>query len=94
MSDLRRRPAQRIECACGGWHRSWPAVGRCRWPRAIWIIGRGPWASVSYCPPGLTAMLFESREEAAKALAAIDADACGGRCRRAHRLVDLAEDAS
>jgi hypothetical protein len=37
-----------------------------RWPRAVWIIGRGEYASVSHCPPAATVMLFETRMEAEK----------------------------
>jgi hypothetical protein len=62
---------------------------RRRWPKAIWIIGSGEYASVSLCPPGATVMLFASRMEAEIAKAAIDDTACGGRCRRQHEIVYL-----
>jgi hypothetical protein len=60
-----------------------------RWPRAVWIIGRGEYASVSHCPPAATVMLFETRMEAEIAKAQIDDTACGGRCCRRHEIVYL-----
>jgi hypothetical protein len=62
---------------------------RRRWPKAIWIIGAGEYASVSRCPPDPTVMLFETRMEAEIAKAVIDDSACGGRCRRDHEIVFL-----
>jgi hypothetical protein len=62
---------------------------RKRWPKAIWIIGRGEYASVSHCHPGATVMLFETRMEAEIAKTTIDDTSCGGSCRRNHEIVYL-----
>jgi hypothetical protein len=63
-------------------------LAECRF-RAIWATGRGPWASVSFCPRGTTVQLYETEAEARQAKATIDATACGGACIRDHRVVDL-----
>lgn len=59
----------------------------------VWAVGEGGWASVSYCPPGPTAVLHDTREKAEAAQAAIDRRGCGGRCKRRHQVerVRLAE---
>lgn len=62
---------------------------KCRWRRAEWIVGSGPWASVSECPPAPTIMLFETRAEANIAKRQIDLTGCGGRCCNKHSVVNL-----
>jgi len=48
------------------------------------------WASVSYCPSRsytlITVYFFVEKEDAEAAKANIDASACGGSCRKMHRL--------
>jgi len=78
-------------------------IARRRWPNAAWIIGEGPYASVSSCHhypdhewdepcSCVTVMLFEDHAEAAEAKAFIDKLACGGCCTRDHKIVNLAAD--
>ncbi len=62
---------------------------RKKWPKAEWIIGDGPWASVSYCPGGLTVMLFGTCAEAAKAKSVIDENGCSGTCQLDHKIEQL-----
>ena len=82
------------ECRrCGRHHRTWHRLAECRF-RAIWASGRGPWASVSFCPRGTTVQLYETRPAAEDAKATIDATACGGACIRDHRVVDLRDQAA
>lgn len=67
-------------------------LARCLWPRAVWIAGPGgPYASVSECGPGCTVELYAHRGQAEEAKRFIDRLACGGGCRAAHAVVDLAE---
>jgi hypothetical protein len=68
---------------------SYVSIARKRWPKAIWIIGNGPWASLSECPPGGTVILFQTEAEAQIAKRTIDSSACGGSCRRKHSIVKL-----
>lgn len=48
---------------CGRRHRSWHAVAKCRWDRAVWISGNPPpggscFAVASACHPGCTVTLL------------------------------------
>ena len=65
---------------CGKAHRTWYALANCRWPKAEWIAGNGPWASLSLCPRGLTVELHDNRDEALTAKRVIDQTRCGGAC--------------
>ncbi len=80
---------------CGRRHRSWYGAATCRWPKAAWVQGDARWASVSFCPRGITAQLYPTRQEAEKAVAFINRLGCGGSCMGPgrHRLVDLGEAA-
>lgn len=69
--------------------KSYIGAARDIWPKAEWIIGNGPYASVSECHDRPTVMLFETMAEAATSKQFIDRSACGGRCIRAHRVVSL-----
>ena len=69
-------------------------AARKRWPKAIWIEGRGKWASVSSCPPGTTVVLFPTKAEAEAAKRVIDCSDCGGGCMRMHSVVCLRENAA
>ena len=85
------RPSQRREGRRGMHMIPWRRLARRRWPRAGWIAGRGRYASVSFCGPAVTAMLYPTIEGALDEKAEIDSLGCGARCagRRAHRVVDL-----
>lgn len=77
---------------CGRRHRTWSGIARCilgEW-RPRWIMGQGEWATLAYCPPGLTVMLHATREAAEQVLARIDRTGCGGRCEERHYLRLLA----
>jgi hypothetical protein len=76
-------------------HRTYNAVAGCRWPRAEWVEGQGPFALLAYCDV-LTVMLHPSRELAEDSRRWIDHYGCGHACRvarwgdpRAHRIIDL-----
>lgn len=62
---------------------------RRKWPRAIWIVGDGPYASVSRCPPGETIMLFGTMAEAETLKSFIDSTGCCEGCRLDHLTVEL-----
>ena len=62
---------------------------RKRWPRAVWIIGDGPYASVPRCPPCEAAMLFSTMAEAEMLKGFIDSAGCSESCRRDHVIVEL-----
>jgi hypothetical protein len=76
---------------CGRAHRTWRALAKCRWRKAEWVSGNGRFASVSYCPRGITVQLYADRVEAEQAKAFIDRLACGGRCigPSGHKIADL-----
>ena len=61
------------------------------WPDHEWIAGEGDFASVSFCPPGVTVVLCGTREDAARQVAFINGNGCGGRCTKAHRIVERSE---
>jgi len=67
----------------------WVNEARLKWPKAIWIIGNGPYASVSACNIKETVILFETLAEAEIAKNQIDKTACGGKCKRNHFIIDL-----
>jgi len=60
-----------------------------RWRRAIWIVGDGPWASVSRCPRGTTVQLYGEEAEALRAKRVIDGSGCSGACVGRHEVVEL-----
>lgn len=74
---------------CARQHRTWHSLARCMWPRAAWVAGDGPFASVSWCPRGLTVVLHETALGAANAVRTIDAAGCGGRCIGNHEVIRL-----
>ena len=87
------RPSQRREGRRGTPMIPWRRLARRRWPRAGWIAGRGRYASVSFCRPAVTVMLYPTLEGAANEKVELDILGCGGRCIgwRAHRVVDLGQ---
>lgn len=64
------------------------AIARRRYPRAEWITGEGPWASLAACGV-LTVILYPTREQAEAARAFIDQTGCGGGCYRDHAVVNI-----
>jgi hypothetical protein len=68
---------------------------RQRYRGALWIHGRGPYASLAYCG-GLTVMLYETEEQALVGKRFIDCLGCGHACRGqtstgVHRIEQLME---
>jgi hypothetical protein len=80
---------------CHRQHRWWYTFANCFYPRALWLHGDGPWASVSRCArygyDGPTVALHATQEKAEAAVQFINRLACGGRCRGAagHGVEDL-----
>jgi len=64
-----------------------------RWPKAEWIVGKGPYALVAECRY-LTVSLWPSKDDAEKCNSRLF---CGGRCwgpgRSPHKIVDLTQRA-
>lgn len=71
-------------------HRTWATLARCRWPRAAWIAGEGPFAVTALCRP-LTVTLHPTVEAAEAELAFIAEHGCGHTCTGAHELIRLDE---
>jgi hypothetical protein len=65
-------------------------IAKRKWPKAVWISGEGPYASVAYCPRGITVALYETLPEAERAKQMIDDTGCGGLCVGDHEIVKLA----
>ena len=68
-----------------------------RWPDAIWIVGTGAYAVLSYCPhlivgDALTVELHDRAEDAITARWRIDIAGCGALCHgeHGHRIERLA----
>ncbi|MEU5624243.1 hypothetical protein [Streptomyces tendae] len=78
---------------CTRTHRTWTTLAKCIWPRATWIHGNGPYASVARCGRGTTVQLCTSPEDAQEMKDAIDSTGCGGRCMRRHELIQLTRTA-
>lgn len=76
---------------CTAAHRTYRTWARCLWPHAHWIIGDGPFATVSRCRYRvLTVQLHRSEQDARVALGFIDGSGCGGACQGRHDLVKIA----
>ena len=75
---------------CTKQHRKYSAAAKCIWPKAK-ILGDGPYASLSKCPPYYTVFLYGTEEEAMNAMAWIDECGCGGRCVRKHEVIKIAD---
>ena len=58
------------------------------WPEAS-LMGDGPYAVVSSCPPEQTLELHETRDEAELAADLIDDCGCSSQCARLHEIVYL-----
>lgn len=74
---------------CDRKHRKYNAMAKCIWPRAEWIVGEGPFASVAYCRV-TTVELFADEDRAAAAKRMIDSTGCGGMCSKRHEIIELA----
>jgi hypothetical protein len=80
---------------CKRRHRSYRTLANCMWPRAVWVNGDGPYATLARCRV-LTVALHASLDAAHAAKRAIDQWGCGGRCPctgAGHELVRLASPA-
>jgi hypothetical protein len=78
-----------IRCKfCRRQHRSYNAIARCKFKRAAWVDGEGPWGLIAWCGE-VTISLWETREEAEKAKQSIDQAGCGGRCTKDHTIWDF-----
>jgi hypothetical protein len=94
MSDLKMARGRMVEATVSGKKfrcraNEYVRAARKTWRRAIWVIGDGPYASVSRCPPGATVMLFGTMAEAEVVTGFIDSTGCGENCRRDHLTVEL-----
>lgn len=69
-------------------HRSYRTRAQCEWPYAVWIVGRGRFATLAWCRV-LSVMLHDTLEDAQQAQDTINRYGCGGMCTRDHRIVDL-----
>lgn len=74
---------------CWSRHRTWRKTAECIWPRAVWVTGEGRFALLARCHV-LTVTLWETPEEAEERKRFIDRTACGGRCHRDHKIIELA----
>jgi hypothetical protein len=87
-SPRRAKPSYR-EAGCElHAHRRYKTLAKCLWPRACWVAGEGPWATLAHCK-ALTIQLHRTRERAEEAKRIIDSSACGGGCYGAHEIVRL-----
>lgn len=76
---------------CDRRHRNTRTLLACAYPRAAWIVGRGPFAVLAWCHV-LTISLHPDLEAARKSLAFIDSTRCGGRCTGRHEIVRVILD--
>ncbi|PWU52813.1 hypothetical protein DLJ47_17835 [Micromonospora sp. S4605] len=74
---------------CQRQHRTHHTTAKCLWPRAVWITGEGPYATLAWCRV-LSVMLHPTEAEALAAKHLIDSTGCGGRCNRRHELILIA----
>jgi hypothetical protein len=79
--------ARQVDCPYHH-HRSHRTLARCAWPKAYWVSGSGPWATLAHCKV-LTVELHRTRAEAETAMRMIDGTGCGGGCYRHHEIVHL-----
>jgi hypothetical protein len=79
---------------CTRTHRTYTTHAKCIWPRALWIHGNGPYASVARCGRGTTIQLSQNTEDATAAKELIDNHGCGGLCQRRHELIELRRPAT
>jgi hypothetical protein len=58
-------------------------------PHAIWTLGKGEFASLSYCGQGLTIQRYPTLEAAIWAKRTIDGSGCGGGCVKVHFIIHI-----
>jgi hypothetical protein len=75
---------------CTANHRTYRKFALCTFPRAAWVQGEGPYASLAWCRE-LTVQLFATEAAALAAKDTIDSTACGGACSKNHEVVQLAK---
>lgn len=75
---------------CTARHRTFRTLAGCIWPRAAWVLGNGPFATVSRCK-ATTVQLHTTEQAARGALVTIDSTGCGSLCCGpvGHELVHL-----
>lgn len=73
---------------CAKTHRTPRTLATCMFPRALWIMGDGPYALLAWCGQ-LTVTLHPTRERAEAAQHLLDKTGCGGRCTNRHEVVAL-----
>ena len=73
---------------CTRSHRTYRTLAGCMFPRAAWITGSGPYATLAWCGT-LTVTLHATPEQAAAAREFIDSYGCGGQCYDRHEIVYL-----
>lgn len=81
--------AKTMNCMCGRKHRFYRTEAVCRWPRAAWCVGEGPFVVLAHCGV-LTLSLWTSRSAAERAKGRIDALHCGSRCTGRHEVMEIA----
>lgn len=73
---------------CQSKHRTHRTTAKCLWPKACWISGNGPYASLAWCRV-LTVQLYKNLESAVAAQQMIAATGCGGACYNRHEIIVL-----
>jgi hypothetical protein len=67
---------------------NWRAQAKHRWPKAAWIDGDGPYASLAHCRE-LTVRLYPDQASAQRGKDFIDRLGCGGACYGHHEIVKI-----
>ncbi|MGH3476719.1 MAG: hypothetical protein ACRDPQ_14060 [Nocardioidaceae bacterium] len=73
---------------CDVSHRTYQAMAKCMWRRAVWIEGDGPYALLARCRV-LTVTLHADLAGAVVSKRPIDGSGCGGLCHGDHEIVQL-----
>lgn len=76
---------------CTKTHRTYHTLGKCMFPKAIWVQGEGPYACLAWCRI-LSVTLWETEQQAHDAKTEIDRYGCGGMCNHRHEVVRLELD--
>lgn len=79
---------QVLRCNCNRVHRSDLSFAECCWPRAVWIIGAGPFALLAHCRE-LSISLHRTRAHAEHDKALIDKTGCCGMCHGKHEIIEI-----
>lgn len=73
---------------CERTHRTYRTTAKCLWPRAYWITGDGPYATLAWCRV-LTIELHDDWPTAVSAMRVMGGTGCGGACGNRHEMVYL-----